>query len=117
MTLDHLGELIVRLKSLPLQARTPVLEELPRPGLTGVIPQLTEAFLEQVSGVEALVGGEQGLERSFALQREVRAMGQQGVFLTLDVVSILAGEPVIFGLTNLVERAAALVRTSPGLIV
>jgi hypothetical protein len=34
-------------------------------------------------------------------------MGQQGVFLTLDVVSILAGEPVIFGLTNLVERCGA----------
>lgn len=80
MVFDHLSELLIGLQSLPLQTRAPVLKEFARPGLAGVIPQLTEAFLEQVCGVEALVGREQGLQCPFTLQREVGAVGQRVYF-------------------------------------
>jgi hypothetical protein len=42
--LDHGGEVLVRGEALPLQLRAPVVEELPRPGLTVVVPQLTEGL-------------------------------------------------------------------------
>ena len=45
MTIDHLGELLVRLEPLPLEAGAPVLKEAPRPALALVAPQLAEAFL------------------------------------------------------------------------
>src|SRR3990172_10963219 len=40
MTFDHLRELLERLESLPLEAGTPVFEELPGPGFARVVPQL-----------------------------------------------------------------------------
>jgi hypothetical protein len=49
---DHIGELIVRLKSPLLQARSPVLEKLARSDRAVVIAQLAEALLDQASGVE-----------------------------------------------------------------
>ena len=60
--LDHLGELLVGLQALPFQLRPPVLEELPRPRLAAVVPQLAEGFLEQVGGVQPFVRAEQELE-------------------------------------------------------
>jgi hypothetical protein len=51
MTIDHLGELLVGLESLPLQRCAPVFEEPPRP----LAPELTEGLLEQVGGVQSLV--------------------------------------------------------------
>ena len=60
--LDQGGELFVGFQPLPLQLRAPVLEELPRPGLAVVIPQLGEGLLEQIGGVQPLVGGQQELE-------------------------------------------------------
>jgi len=62
VTLDHRSELLVRSQALPLELSTPVVEELPGPGLARVIPELAEGLLEQVGGIEALVGGEQELE-------------------------------------------------------
>ena len=48
MALDHLGELLVGRKALPLQACAPGLEESPRPSLALVAPELPEGLLEQV---------------------------------------------------------------------
>ena len=62
MPVDQLGELLVRLQALPLQLSAPVFEELTSPGLAGVIPQLCEGLLEQVGGVQTLVGRQQQLE-------------------------------------------------------
>src|ERR1700730_9915963 len=62
VALNHRGELLEGLQTLPLQLRTPALEEFPRPSLGVVVPQLTERFLEHIRGVQALVGPEQKLE-------------------------------------------------------
>ncbi len=62
MTIDHLGQLFEVLETLPLEARPPVVEEISRLDLAREFPQLTEGLLEQVGGVEPLVGGEQPLE-------------------------------------------------------
>lgn len=48
MPLDHLGEFLMGLQPLPLQARPPVLKEPPCPALALVAPQLPEGLLEQV---------------------------------------------------------------------
>ena len=106
MTLDHLGELLVGLQALPLQARPPVLEEATRPAFGVVVPELTEGFLEQVSPVESAVGREQFLERPPAVQRQVLSTREQRVLLTLDVASIPTAESPILGLAHLVERLA-----------
>jgi hypothetical protein len=49
-----------------------VLGEATRPALPAVVPELAERFLEQVRGIQALVGGQQGLEGPPAIQREIR---------------------------------------------
>ena len=48
---DHLGELLEGLESLTLQGSTPVIEELPCPGFTTVVPELAERLLEEVGCV------------------------------------------------------------------
>src|SRR3990170_6420688 len=93
MTIDHLGELLVRLQALPLEARAPVLEEPPGPALAFVAPHLAEGLLEQVGGVQSLVRGQQGLQGLAAIQVQVLAVRQQGVLLPLDVTPLLAREP------------------------
>src|SRR5580765_3700590 len=45
MALDHLGKLLVRLKPLPFERRSPVLKEASGPTLALVAPQLTKGFL------------------------------------------------------------------------
>jgi hypothetical protein len=40
VSVNQLGELLVRLQTLPLQLSAPVFEELANPGLAGVVPQL-----------------------------------------------------------------------------
>ena len=67
----HLGEPYIGLQALPLEARAPLLEEAPRPAFASVVPKLAEGLLEDISGVEALVGGEQELERALAIEGEV----------------------------------------------
>src|SRR4051812_37512676 len=49
MSLDHPGELLVRLEPLPPQGRPPSVEESPRPPLPLVVPKLAEHLLEQVA--------------------------------------------------------------------
>src|SRR6266852_2068931 len=75
---NHRGELLVGLQALPLEGRPPVLEEAARPTLPAIVPELAERFLEQVGGVQPLVGGEQGLECPAAAQGQVLAVRQQG---------------------------------------
>ncbi len=55
--LNQFGKFLERLEPLPAQLFTPLVEEASRPAFAPVVPQLTEAFLEKVSGVEPLVGG------------------------------------------------------------
>ena len=98
------GELLVGLEALPLERGAPVVEEAPRPAFALVAPELAEGLLEQVGRVQPLVGGEQHLQRLAALQREVLAAGQQGVLLALDEAPVLAGEPRVLALADLVER-------------
>src|SRR5215471_8988989 len=62
MPIDHGGELLIRLETLPLEARTPILEEPPCPALAFVAPQLAETLLEDIGGVEG-VGHEWSLWR------------------------------------------------------
>ncbi|MEO8847384.1 MAG: hypothetical protein ABI440_01960 [Casimicrobiaceae bacterium] len=69
MTVDHLGEFLVRFEPLPLRVRTPVVEEAPRPTFDFVLPELTEGFLQQIGPVESLVGRQQFLERLPAAQQ------------------------------------------------
>ena len=106
MAINHIGELLVGRQALPLEARAPVLEETPRPAFALVVPELAEGLLEQVGGVQALVGRKQGLERFPAVSAQVLPVRQQGVFLTLDVAALLAGQPGVFALADLVERLA-----------
>src|SRR5712691_1668592 len=104
--LNHRGELLVRRQALPLQRRPPVLEEAARPALPAVVPELAERFLEQVRGVQPLVGGEQGRERPAAAEGQVLAVRQQGVLLALDEPALPPGHAGILALADLVEGVA-----------
>src|SRR3954453_14607037 len=103
MSLDHPGELLVRLEPLPPQGRPPSVEESPRPNLPLVVPQLTEHLLEQVSLVQPPVGLEQRLQRLTPLLREIGATGQQCIFLALDELPVLPREPGVLALSHLVQ--------------
>src|ERR1700716_2368203 len=104
--LDHVGEALVGFETLPFETGAPVVEEAPSPALVSVVPELSEGLLEQVGGIEPLVGGEQQLERPLALEAEVLMARQQGVFVALDEAPVLAAETGVFGLAHLVERLA-----------
>ena len=112
MTLYHLGKLFVGFQTLPLQAGLPVLEEAPRPRLAVVVPPLADGprpatgFLQQAGRVQALVRGQQGLQRRLAICAEILAMTEQDILLCLDVTPILPRQPALFGLHHLVERIA-----------
>jgi len=84
MAVDHVGEALVWLEALPLEAGTPVVEEAAGPALAAIVPELAEGLLEQVGGVEPLVGGEQQGKRALAVEAEVLVVRQQGVLLALD---------------------------------
>src|SRR3984885_2230980 len=106
MAIDHVGEALVGFEALPFEAGAPIVEEAPCPALAPVIPELAEGLLQDVGGAQPLVGGEQELERAFALQGEIVVARQQRVFLTLDEASFLAAETGVLGLAHLVERLA-----------
>lgn len=106
MVINHLGEFHVGRQALPLEARVPVLDEAPRPTFELVVPEPAEGLLEDVGGVQALVGRKQGLECLPAVGAQVLQARQQGVLLTLDVPALLAGQPGVFALADLVERLA-----------
>src|SRR3990172_10404464 len=103
---DHRGELLERCESFPLEGVAPILEEPARPSLPAVAPQLPEGFLEQVGGVEPLVGREQQVEALPARERQMLAVGKERVLLPLDEAAILAREPRVLALAYLVERIA-----------
>src|ERR1017187_10381169 len=103
---DERCKLLIGFKALPLQLRLPVLEELPRPGFAGVVPQLREGFLEQIGGVQALVGGKQELQILASRAFEVLRMREQRIFLPLDERAILAAQSRVLKLAHLVERLA-----------
>src|SRR4029077_1273199 len=71
MTIDHCGELLERFEPLPLETGAPALKEAPGPALTFIAPQLTEALLEDIGRVEALVGRKQRLQSLLAIKREI----------------------------------------------
>ena len=56
MTLDHFGELLVRLEALPAQLCFPVVKKATCPGLRFVVPQLIEGLSKDISRVQTLVG-------------------------------------------------------------
>ncbi len=64
---------------LPFKRRLPVLKKAPRPSLVPVVPQLPEGFLEQIGDVEPVVGWQQFVKGTAAVQREIVAVRQQGV--------------------------------------
>ena len=103
MTLDHCGELLVGFQALPLETGLPILEETPCPAFALVAPQLAEGLLEQVGGVQPLVGCQQGLEGLPAVQGQVLPAAQQDIFLALEVAPFLALKPGVFGLAHLVQ--------------
>src|SRR4051794_5645939 len=103
VVLDHPGELLVRLETLPPQGRLPSLEKSPRPHLPFVVPQLTEHLLEKVGFVQPPVGLEQRLQRLTSFLRQVGPAGQQCVLLPLDEPPVLPREPGVLALTNLVQ--------------
>ena len=104
MTLDHLGELLVRFQTLPLQAGLPVLEETLCPSFPLVALQLAERLLEQVRCVEPLVDRQKHLQRLPAIQSQVLVTGQQDILLPLDVAPLLALEAGVSALSHLVQR-------------
>src|SRR4051812_21497651 len=106
MTIDHLGELLIGLEPLPLEADTPVLEEPPSPTLAFIAPQLAKGLLENVGRVEPLVGRQQCLQRFLAVEREVLLARQQRIFLALDVAALAARKPRILALANRIQRLA-----------
>src|SRR5271166_3801897 len=83
---------LVGLEPLPHEAGAPVVEETPRPTLASVVPEVAERLLQQASGVEPLVGGQQQRKRALAVQAEIVAMRQQRVLLALDEAPILAAQ-------------------------
>ena len=104
--LDQGCELLERLQALPLELGAPVGEELARPGLAGVLPQLAEGFLQDVRGVEPLVGGQQKLEVLAGGALEILRMRQQRLLLAFDERARLALQARVFLLSDLVERLA-----------
>jgi hypothetical protein len=80
---NQLGKLLVRLQALPFQLSASVLEEPTSPGLSVVVPQLCEGLLEQVGGVQTLVGRQQQLEVLASLTGEILRMRQQCVLLSI----------------------------------
>lgn len=78
MSFDHGRELLEGFKPLPAQTALPVLEEASCPTLALVVPELAEGLLEQVGGVESLIGREQCLERLPASEVQVLTARQQG---------------------------------------
>ncbi len=106
VAVDHRRERLVGREPLPLEALSPALEEGAGPALGLVAPELAEGLLEQVGGVQSLVGLEQLGEGAAAVEGEVLAVGEQGVALPLDEGAVLGGEAAVLMTADLVERVA-----------
>src|SRR5262249_45167961 len=103
MTIDHLGEFLIRREPLPLETCGPVLDEAPRPAFAFIAPQLAEALLENIGRIEPFVGRQQYLQRLLAVEREILSAREQRVFLALDgthpvkatgLLQLVAGLPI-----------------------
>ena len=103
---NHRGELLVGSQALPLERRSPVLEEATRPALPAVVPKLPERLFEEVGRVQPLVGREQGLERPPAIERQILAVGEQGVLLPFDEPALPPGHAGVLALADLIEGLA-----------
>src|SRR5246127_2793435 len=103
MTIDHLGEFLIRREPLPLEACAPVLEEAPRPAFAFIAPQLAEALLEDIGRVEPFVGRQQYLQRLLAVEREILSAREQRVFLALDVAPLAILDPGILALADRIQ--------------
>ena len=106
VAVDHRRERLVGREPLPLEALSPALEEGAGPALGLVAPELAEGLLEQVGGVQSLVGLEQLGEGAAVVEGEVLAVGEQGVALPLDEGAGLGGEAAVLTTADLVERVA-----------
>lgn len=104
MPLDHLGKRFIGGQPLPLQRRLPILKKLPCPSLFLIIPELTKRFLQKIGGVQPLVCSQQLPQRLAPVQSQVFPVGEQRVFLPLDVSAFLAAQPGVFTLSDFVER-------------
>src|SRR6266545_8220196 len=82
--LNHRRELFVGTQALPLERRPPVLEEAARPAFAAVVPELPERFLEQIGGVQPLVGGEQRRQGPAAAEGQVLSVGPQALQKKID---------------------------------
>src|ERR1700730_17061687 len=103
MGLDHFSELLVRFQTLPFKLISPVVEELPRPGLPAVKPTLSKGLLEHISGIEPLVGGQQHLKIFPSATSQVLFVREQRILLTLDELPLVPFMPGVFLLPHLVE--------------
>src|SRR6185437_3682434 len=106
MTLNHLSEFLIGPKSLPFERCLPVLKESPCPPFALVAPQLAEGLLEQVSGVDSLVGTKQGFQCLAAFQTQIVPARQQRVFLPFDEASIFTHHSSVLAFSNLIQRFA-----------
>jgi len=106
VAVDHRRELLVGREPLPLEALCPAREEGAGPALGLVVPELAKGLFEQVGGVQSLVGVQQLGKRTTAVEREVFAVGEQGVALSLDEGAVLGGEAVVLAAANGVEGVA-----------
>src|SRR5208283_1232075 len=75
-------------------------------GFAVVVPELAEGLLEQVRGVQALVGRQQQLQVLAGRAGEILRVRQERVFLPLDETTLLALEACVLSLANLVECLA-----------
>jgi hypothetical protein len=103
IALNHLSKLLVRLQALPLQGGSPVRKETACPAFLLVIPQLAKRLLEQVSGLQPLVGVEQFLEGAAAIESQIFPPRQQRILLPLDELAVLPSQAGIFALSHLVQ--------------
>src|SRR5260221_134221 len=106
MRLDHPCKFVEGLQTLPAQRCFPLVEEPPCPSGAPVVPELIERLLEQVGLVQAAIGLEQQLQRLLPFEGKVLPMRQQRVLLPFDKAAILARQPSVLALANLVERLA-----------
>src|SRR5439155_13614814 len=106
VSVNHRGELLVGPQALPLEGGPPVLEEAARPALAAVVPELAERLFEEVGRVQPLVGGQQGLERPPAIERQILPVGQQRVLLPFDEPALAARHAGVLALADLIEGVA-----------
>ena len=84
MAVDHCRELLIGREPLPREALCPPREEGAGPALGLVVSELAQGLFGQVGGVESLVGLEQLGEGPADVEREILAVGEQRIALSLS---------------------------------